>query len=327
MTDVVRPTDESSVPGPEVDATPRTGDSETTETSREENQTRRRLLRLGAVGAAAAAGGAVANVLRAPPAAQAADGSFVVLGENNTAALTTRISGAPFTTIDSNSLYATGGTNLTGVGVQGVSFTSAPGVLGLGEFGTYGIGAYGAVGEGSYGVAALGSLAPLYLVPSSSSGPPTTGTHSRGEVYVDTNGTFFICNADGTPGTWRRLSPLVPVSPPARAYDSRSGGGPLTSGGNRSVPLSPGNVPDGATAALVNLTVVNTVGAGFLTLYEEGTPTPSPLTSNINWYANNQIIANNATPAISSTTGVTVLAGGQSGAKTDFILDVFAYYP
>jgi hypothetical protein len=118
------------------------------------------------------------------------------------------------------------------------------------------------------------------------------------------------------------MTPLVPVNPPKRAYDSRSLDGPLSGGSTRNVSLTSGGVPAGASLALVNLTIVNTVGAGFLTLYEEGTPAPSPLTSNINWFQSGQTIANNATVAVSSSGGIAVRAGG----TTNFLIDVFGFY-
>jgi hypothetical protein len=50
------------------------------------------------------------------------------------------------------------------------------------------------------GVQAHGIQAPLLLDPSTTAGPPTTGTHSKGEVFVDTNGVQWLCTATGTFG-------------------------------------------------------------------------------------------------------------------------------
>ena len=144
----------------------------------------------------------------------------------------------------------------------------------------------------------------------------------KGELYVDSNGRLYYCLANGTPGTWVKMTPLVPINPPKRAYDSRSHDGPLAGGNTRNVSLASGGLPAGASLALINLTVVKTVGAGYLSLYEEGTSAPSPLTSNINWYTSGQTIANNATVAVSSSGGITVQAGG----TTDFLIDVFGFY-
>jgi hypothetical protein len=215
------------------------------------------------------------------------------------------------TSVSGIALNADGG---TGVGVN------ADGGVGIEAFGTTGV---GVLASGStYGLTASGSLAPLHLSPAGAAGPPATGAHSSGELYVDANGRLYYCMASGTPGTWVKMAPLVPVNPPKRAYDSRTHDGPLAGGGKRNVSLSSGGLPAGASLALINLTVVKTVGAGYLSLYEEGTSAPSPLTSNINWFSSGQTIANNATVAVSSSGGITVQAGG----TTDFVIDVFGFY-
>jgi predicted PolB exonuclease-like 3'-5' exonuclease len=43
------------------------------------------------------------------------------------------------------------------------------------------------------------------LVPGTTVGRPTTGQHNKGEIFLDQEGTLFVCVADGTPGTWRRV--------------------------------------------------------------------------------------------------------------------------
>ena len=233
-----------------------------------------------------------------------------------------------------------------GPGVVGIVGTG-PGVLATDEFTGTGVGVVAALSNGSnsspairattagsgpallaesngLGIQAAGQVAPLLLVPATTAGHPTTGNHSKGEIYVDSNGVIYSCVSAGSPGTWTKISPLIPVNPPARAYDLRSHDGPLDSDSTRNVSLTPGHVPGGASLALINLTIVDTVGSGFLTLYAEGTSAPSPLTSNINWYASHQIIANNATTAVGSTGEVTLLARGTG--STQFIIDVFGYY-
>lgn len=51
-----------------------------------------------------------------------------------------------------------------------------------------------------------GGEAPLRLVPSATVGAPKTGTHHKGELYVDSNGDLFYCKADGTSGTWMKVT-------------------------------------------------------------------------------------------------------------------------
>jgi hypothetical protein len=46
----------------------------------------------------------------------------------------------------------------------------------------------------------------LRLVPKTTVGKPTTGTHTKGEIYMDSAGTLFVCTANGTPGTWKKVS-------------------------------------------------------------------------------------------------------------------------
>jgi hypothetical protein len=134
---------------------------------------------------------------------------------------------------------------------------------------------------------------------------------------------LWTCLAGGTPGTWVKQSPFVPLGP-ARAYDSRStgAGGPLSGGSTRTVSLTPAGFPAGASAALVNLTIVNTVGIGVLTLYAQGAPEPN--TSNIGWSADNQLMANNATTKVGSTGEITVAAAAYG--STQFVIDVFGFY-
>jgi hypothetical protein len=73
------------------------------------------------------------------------------------------------------------------------------------------------------GITTSGGLAPLLLSPAQGlSGPPTGGTHSQGEIYVDEAGAVFVCTADSqvitirgvgthiTPGTWQQVSLAAP---------------------------------------------------------------------------------------------------------------------
>jgi hypothetical protein len=124
------------------------------------------------------------------------------------------------------------GTNLNGfAGVDGVS-SSAFGVRGISEsnFGVVGrstssngVSGSTASGDGVSGVSTdgvgvrgrstsfygghfQGGKAPLVLVPASTAGRPTTGQHTRGELFMDSGGELFVCTAAGTPGTWRRFT-------------------------------------------------------------------------------------------------------------------------
>jgi len=112
---------------------------------------------------------------------------------------------------------------------------------------------------------------------------------------------------------------------PARAYDSRAGtDGKLVVGTPRVVDLSAGttpSVPAGARAALVTLTVTQTVGGGFVTAYSNAL-TVAPATSTVNWTAANSDVATTTTVAVSG--GKIQLLAGQNG--THVIVDVIGYY-
>jgi hypothetical protein len=88
-------------------------------------------------------------------------------------------------------------------GVLGRTFDSSNAV-GVAGFGTNGSGVYGN-STNKYGGDFQGGLTPLKLEPSSTSGSPTTGTHSMGEFYVDNQGVLYFCTANGTPGTWKAV--------------------------------------------------------------------------------------------------------------------------
>jgi hypothetical protein len=103
-------------------------------------------------------------------------------------------------------------TGTNGYGVVGDGKGTGSGVLGRNNVGT------GLRGEGKTGVWAKstttggyagifeGGKAQLRLVPKSTAGRPTTGTHQKGELYLDSTGSLFVCTANGTPGSWRQVS-------------------------------------------------------------------------------------------------------------------------
>lgn len=268
-----------------------------------------------AVGGAGLAAG-VGSLVTATPAAAATND--LVLGSTTNAA--TSITVLTVTGEDVGGLTVTDSfyVNNEAVALQGFAD---------GEMFTTGVWGFGS--PTGYGVAATGEFAPLLLTASATAGAPATGVHRAGEVYVDSNGEFWACVTGGTPGTWRSLvEQLSLVNPPLRAYDSRTtegGPGPLAEGATSAhISLTAAGVPAGASGALINLTVVDTVDAGFLTVFEAGGTRPE--TSNIDWYQSGQILANNATTSLSTAAALQVYSGGVPGAGTDFLIDVFGYY-
>jgi hypothetical protein len=115
------------------------------------------------------------------------------------------------------------GRNPTGYGVRGEgngnehagvsgSNPSGPGVHGSGTFGIVGDGSganfAGVLGSNSsgYGGQFEGGKAQLKLNPKGIAGKPTSGAHTKGEIYLDSAGSLFVCAANGTPGTWRKVT-------------------------------------------------------------------------------------------------------------------------
>lgn len=90
----------------------------------------------------------------------------------------------------------------TGFNGQGVSGEgpNATGVLGTGKTGVAGM----STGPGYAGYFE-GGKAQLRIMPSLEGGRPTTGSHFKGEIYMDTAGTLFVCIGTGTPGKWRKF--------------------------------------------------------------------------------------------------------------------------
>ena len=85
------------------------------------------------------------------------------------------------------------GTSNGAVGVRGLmkSGLDGIGVLGIGRGDAF----FGVQGEGQNGVVGNGTR-----------GRPTSGSHQKGEIYLDSAGAIFVCARSGTPGTWRKVT-------------------------------------------------------------------------------------------------------------------------
>ncbi|HEV2237598.1 MAG TPA: hypothetical protein VGR57_13135, partial [Ktedonobacterales bacterium] len=197
------------------------------------------------------------------------------------------------------------GTGATGAGLNGTAITNGTGVSGNSGSG---IGIQGNSVTGLGGTF-TGGQAPIALGLGFAPGAPTSGTHVKGEVYLDVNAVLWTCVAGGAPGMW--VKPGVNLLPaPIRIFDSRpSSGAPL--------PLAKGtlgsfsttmiqvtgtdvggiHVPAGASGVIGNLTVTGTTGPGDLILFPTGAPQPN--TSNIN-YSGGQTVANFANVGLST---------------------------
>jgi hypothetical protein len=119
---------------------------------------------------------------------------------------------------------------------------------------------------------------------------------------------------------------------PVRAFDSRQpntqGQGALTAGSTTVVDLTTdptgaiGAIPPDATAAIVTVTITETGGAGFLSVYSNALAT-APATSTINWTQSGQDVAVTTTVKIDATDKVKITVG--PNGTTDVILDVVGY--
>jgi hypothetical protein len=128
--------------------------------------------------------------------------------------------------------------------------------------------------------------------------------------------------------------PLVVLRAPVRLFDSRVeppslGGGKLATGSSVAVTVV-ADVPNGGfvTAAFLNCTITETEGSGFLVLRPSDLSgeVPLPNTSNINWSAPGQTLANLVLTAVGGENAVEVHAGGVAG-RTHVVIDLQGYIP
>lgn len=242
------------------------------------------------------------------------------------------------------------GVNATGVGL-GVS-TVATSPTGYGVYAAGGGAGVAGMSATGYAASALWSgKANLYLQPNNDIGAPTpktlpplrTDEHKTGELE-SVAGDLWFCVAGGTPGTWRKVTGTAVAGgyhaiTPTRVYDSRSQlpvQGAIVAGTSRTVGLKDGRdlttgavttadlLPAGCTAVSANVTVVNTVSAGFLAVNPGGNPVVSAAT--VNWSASDQILNNGVMITLGAERDVTIIAGGSPGAQTDVVIDVTGYF-
>ena len=238
-----------------------------------------------------------------------------------------------------------GGTGVRGTGISSV-VGSSTGVAGAGDLGVRGtgviVGVSGAgTGPAAFGLGGVGTRAALLLASGTGSQPPNrTDIHVAGEIDLDANGTAWLCVKDGTPGTWRKIggsntAGAFHAISPVRAFDSRWAGNTRLSASASSKVVSVADahdlngivttadvVPPGATAIAYNLTVTRTSGQGFLSA-NPGDAT-AITSSSINWFGENQDIANGLIVALDGSRQIKIFFGG--GGSTDFIVDVTGYF-
>jgi hypothetical protein len=126
--------------------------------------------------------------------------------------------------------------------------------------------------------------------------------------------------------------PLVVLTTPVRLYDSRTdavplGGAKLSSGNSVNVTAAGFGAGGFLVAAYINVTVTQTEASGFLRVNgsDLSGERPVPNTSNVNWFANNQTVANLALTTVGGENGIEVFCGG--GGRTHVVVDIMGYIP
>jgi hypothetical protein len=233
--------------------------------------------------------------------------------------------------------------NIGGTALQ--SEATANGGVGIDTNGGY----TGLLAEGfQHGVVASGGTSALLLAPTNEIAPPDRSSPGQPGGALDVQllsdsgaASLWFCSAPGDPGVWQKLAGPFTAGAfhaidPKRVYDSRSplpSQGVLAGGSSRVVSVadgrdlvsgavdSPGLVPEGATAITYNLTVVSTVGAGFVSVAPGSAPTFGA--SSINWTSSGTTIANAGVVRLDLDRQIKVFC---QGGTTNFIIDVTGYY-
>ena len=131
------------------------------------------------------------------------------------------------------------------------------------------------------------------------------------------------------PGTAGALTVLLE---PVRVYDSRPGATPelpndgrISTGEVRTIGLLDSGAEsfvENIDAVMMNLTVTDTLGFGFLTVFSADIAA-TPNVSSINWFDNGMSVANHVVSAV-DLAQLKVACGG--GGSTHFIIDVIGVY-
>jgi hypothetical protein len=180
----------------------------------------------------------------------------------------------------------------------------------------------------------------LVEVGTGSSGQVSIYSSAGSDVVVDVEG-YVDTTASGGAGAGL----YQPLSSPVRICDTRAGdpsdlsspnnqcngtnneGTTLGANGNPStinVKIANINgIPAGATAAVLNVTVVNPKAAGFLTVFPQGSTLP--FASNVNYTAG-QVTSNRVTVPLSTSGATPGYVSVYSSSPADVVIDVSGYY-
>ena len=292
-------------------------------------------------GGAVAAGAAVVGATVAPRSVAAADaGNMIIGGDNVSEGGNTRLNGtgtAPYV-----------GQNVLTVSDQNSSssFPSAIGAYGEGDRVRNGLYAFTGARDDidtttGFAVVASNSGGRAHLLLNPSGGSPSVDAyaHRRGSLRSDANGYLWFCTSSGTPGTWRTLAGprsagAVHAIDPVRVYDSRFADGPLLADFHREISVADAIdvgtgevsqfnvITDGATAVFFNVTITETVAAGFVQVAPGSATTITG--STINWSSDGQTVANGSFSTLDDDRNLRVFVGG-GGSATHFTIDITGY--
>jgi hypothetical protein len=156
--------------------------------------------------------------------------------------------------------------------------------------------------------------------------PPTTGTWAAGSVLMKA-GALFYCwrSGTGTASKWVRMSgALVPLTNPRRVYDSTKSGGVIAAGSSRTITVAKAgtSVPVGVSAAALSITVLRTVGSGYITAFSASSNAPN--TRTLSWWGRKQTHTTTTIVRLNSSGRIKIKAAKN---KTHVLVDVLGYYP
>jgi len=203
-------------------------------------------------------------------------------------------------------------------------------------------GVYG-IAQTGYGGAFTGGQANLYLGPRSGSGPPTDQiARLRGAIWVDADARIWRCTTSGTPGTWRPLNSVVPITPVRILYTGKdfphiANGpnlvGPYPSGSYVSAQIAGFHgVPSDAIGVVCTLTAVPyNPNSGFLALFPQTDGKGNlvwPGTSSLNFSGKisaTGVTVGMGTGKFAGKVGIAIGATSAKAISCNVALDVTAY--
>jgi hypothetical protein len=222
--------------------------------------------------------------------------------------------------------------------------------VGVWARGNYGLSANGEVMAAAF---ESGRSGMLHLVPTENhqleSMPYTGGVldaivdRPNGDAFFDPVSLWYSTQR-GASGRWLKIAgkgtagALHPIAP-VRVYDSRRPlptPGILATGASRTVSVADGRsitdgsvvtanvVPATATAVVYNVTAIDTVGRGFLTV-NPGNVTAVGAAS-VNWGSGGMVVGNASMVALDADRKLNVICGGGGDAAAHFTIDVVGYY-